>query len=176
MPFLTAALVLIGVLLAVDLILTLGVIRRLREHAELIAKALQHGAAVEKTMLPVGSPLPELSARTVSGAVAPDSGPLLIGFFSSGCPSCALYLPGFVEYAEAFAGRVLAVAVGAPEEVREIVADLLPVADVVIEPYDGPLATLLQVRGLPAMATVDTDGIVTATGYRATDLPSLATV
>ena len=34
--FLTAAVVVVGVIAAVDLLLTLGVIRRLREHTELI--------------------------------------------------------------------------------------------------------------------------------------------
>jgi len=58
------------------------------------------------------------------------------------------------------------VAVGLPEDVRGIIEDLRPVADVVTELEEGPLAKALQVEGLPAMATVDADGIVTASGYR----------
>lgn len=177
MPYLIAALVLVGALVVIDLVLTLGVIRRLREHAELITKALEGTGTVEGSiMLPAGSRLPELRATTVDGTAAPDSGPLLIGFFSSTCPVCVERIPGFVEYARAFDGRVLGVAVGAPDEVSGIVADLRPVADVVVEPNDGPLATALQVKGFPTMATVSADGIVVATGYRTAALPSLATV
>lgn len=173
MPYVIAALVLLGALVIVDLILTLGVVRRLREHTELITQALEGTERVSDFMLPAGSRLPAFSATTVDGAAAPDAGPLLIGFFSSTCRACAERLPGFVEYARVFDGRVLGVAVGAPDEVAEIVADLRPVADVVIEPADGPLATVLQVKGLPAMSTVGADGVVVASGYELAALPSL---
>lgn len=176
MPYLVAALVLVGALLIIDLILTLGVIRRLREHSGLISQALQGSEQVKDFMLPKGSRLPELTATTVAGTAAPRSGPLLIGFFSPTCRACVQRLPGFVEYAKAFDGRVLGVAVGATEAVGDIVADLRPVADVVIEPDDGALAKALQVKGLPAMATVDADSVVVASGFELAALPSLATV
>ena len=127
-------------------------------------------------MLPKGSPLPSLSATTVDGRPAPATGPLLIGFFSPDCRACVQRLPGFVEYAKAFDGHVLGVAVGPVDEVSDLVDTLHPVADVVVEPPDGPLATLLRVKGLPAMATTDTTGVVVASGYDLTALPSLTTV
>lgn len=177
MGFLVAGLVLVGVLVVVDLVLTLGVVRRLRHHAALIGQALDgHDGGVRDFMLPNGSPLPKLRATTVDGTAAPDAGPLLIGFFSPTCRACVQRLPGFVEYAKAFNGRVLGVAVGPVDDVTDIVDTLRPVADVVAEPVDGPLATVLRVKGLPAMATVDADGRVTASGFELTALPSLTTV
>jgi hypothetical protein len=173
MELLVAGLVLVGALVAVDLVLTLGVIRRLREHATLIEQALRVSEGVTDFMLPVGSPLPELRATTVDGAAAPAEGPMLIGFFSPGCRACVERLPGFVEYARAFDGRVLGVAVGPHDDVADIVAALRPVADVVVEPSEGPLATALQVKGFPAMATVGADGVVVGSGFELAALPSL---
>lgn len=173
MELLVAGLLLVGALVVLDLVLTLGVVRRLREHATLIEQALDGGAGVADFMLPVGSPLPELRATTVDGGAVPDAGPMLIGFFSPGCRACVERLPGFVEYARAFDGRVLGVAVGPPDDVADIVAALRPVADVVVEPSQGPLATALQVKGFPAMATVDAGGVVVGSGYELAALPSL---
>ena len=176
MEFLVAAVVLVGVLVVVDLVLTLGVVRRLREHSALISQALEGTGQVADFMLPAGSRLPELRATTVDGAAAPAAGPLLIGFFSPGCKACVQRLPGFVEYAKGFDGAVLGVAVGAAADVDDIVGTLAPVADVVIEPPDGPLSTALQVKGMPAMATVGPDGVVVASGYEPAALPSLTAV
>ena len=180
MLFVIAALVLFGALVVVNLVLTLGIVRRLREHADLIGRALSGEATADPDagyfIMRAGSPLPAFSATTVDGAVAPNTGPLLIGFFSSTCSACVQRLPGFIEYAKAFDGRVLGVAVGMPEDVRGIIEDLRPVADVVTELEEGPLAKALKVEGLPAMATVDADGIVTASGYRLEALSSHAAV
>jgi len=176
MEFLVAALVLVGALVVVDLVLTFGVIRRLREHSTLIGQALEGTERVADFMLPKGSRLPELNATTVDGAAAPDSGPLLIGFFSPNCKACVQRLPGFVEYARGFDGDVLGVAVGGPGDVDDIVGRLRPVAGVVVEPPDGPLAKALQVKGMPAMATVDADGVVVASGYELAALPRLTAV
>jgi hypothetical protein len=176
MELLVAGLVLVGALVVVDLVLTLGVIRRLREHSALISRALDGSGGVSDFMLPKGSALPELRATTVDGLSAPDSGPLLIGFFSPTCKACVRRLPGFVDYARAFDGRVLGIAVGAPEDVRGIVDELRPVAEVVVEPADGPLANVLRVKGLPAMATVGPDNVVVASGFELAALPSLSAV
>jgi hypothetical protein len=176
MGILVAALVLVGALVVVDLVLTLGVVRRLREHSTLISQALEGTERIADFMLPTGTSLPELRATTVDGAPVPEEGPLLIGFFSPTCRACVQRLPGFVDYASAFDGRVLGVAVGAPEEVDDIVTRLRPVADVAVEPSEGPLATLLQVKGMPAMAVVDAGGVVVASGYELAALPKLSPV
>src|SRR4051794_30448972 len=106
MLFLIAAVVLLGALVVVNLVLTLGIVWRLREHADLIGKALSGEATADPDrgyfIMRAGSPLPAFSATTVDGAVAPNTGPLLIGFFSSTCSACVQRLPGFIEYAKAF--------------------------------------------------------------------------
>ena len=59
MPVVLAALVIVGMLCALNLILTLGVIKRLREHAALLAGG--------PPTIAVGEAIGEFSARTVQG-------------------------------------------------------------------------------------------------------------
>ncbi len=59
MPVVLAALVIVGMLCALNLILTLGVIKRLREHAALLAGG--------PPTIAVGEAIGEFSVRTVHG-------------------------------------------------------------------------------------------------------------
>jgi hypothetical protein len=70
MPFLTAAVVLVGALCLVDLLLSLGVVRRLREEAKLVAGLAARVDLVERA--PVAM-TPRPSDRTAPHAVPPAS-------------------------------------------------------------------------------------------------------
>ncbi|HSK95694.1 MAG TPA: hypothetical protein VK891_03675, partial [Euzebyales bacterium] len=97
MPYLVAAVVLVGTLCAVDLLLTMAVVRRLRELTRQLG-GLAGGAGVE--LLAVGAPLPAFTAESVDGQ-AVDSGtaaPAFVGFLSTTCRSCAEQLPELVEF------------------------------------------------------------------------------
>lgn len=169
MAYLTAAVILVGVLCLLNLVLTLGVIRRLREHSEQLSAA---GGAGPKPILSAGEPIGEFEATTADGAVVSRSTLLdgeshLVGFFSVNCQFCKEQLPRFVEYARGVAGgrqRVLAVVVD-DGDTSELVSALDPVARLVLEPHDGPLATAFGVTGSPAFCRVAEDGTVADSGY-----------
>lgn len=159
MTYLTAAVVLVGAIAVVDLVLTVGVVRRLREHtAELTA--LRGPAAGAD--LPAGSPVGDFTATSVTGRPVTRgtlTGSALVGFFSQGCPACAEQLPDFVAHAAGGAVPALAVVAGDPAGVTETVQALRPVATVVVEPADGPVQRAFAVAGFPTFVLVE-DGVV----------------
>ncbi len=168
LPFLTAAAVLVGALCLLNLVLTLGAVQRLREHANLIAQLSP--AAAPNPMLGVGERVGSFEAVTVDGhAISRDSlaGPTLLGIFSPDCSACAERLPGFVDLAGGYPGgreRVLAVVVGDEHGAAEQVGSLAPVARVVIEDADGPINQAMRVRGYPAFGVLDNTGRVLSAG------------
>jgi thiol-disulfide isomerase/thioredoxin len=172
MPYLVAAVVLVGLLCLFDLVLTLGVIRRLREHTEKLA-ALD--GPRDDTVMPAGSLVrPFTAATTTGGEVSRDTlrGPTLVGFFTPGCTPCLERVPEFVAYARDFPGAVVAVAVGDATETAGLVGSLRDVADVVTEPQDGPVQSAFGVGGYPALCLVDGAGLVLAGGTTMRDLPA----
>jgi hypothetical protein len=158
--FLIAAVIIVGVVAGLDLLLTFGVIRRLREHTELIGSG--GGRSSAPTMLEPGRSIAPFDATTVDGeAISRDelSGTTLIGVFQVGCQPCTEQLPKFVESAATFPGgraQVLAV-VAAPDSTAAApyVDELTGVATVVQETPGGPLLTALGVTGFPAFAIAD---------------------
>ena len=174
MSYVIAALVVVGALILFDLVLTLGVIRRLRRHSELIGQLLPRQGADGSIMLAAGSAIGPFEATTVDGepvATGTLDGQTLVGFFSPNCSACVEQLPRFVEHAKSMGrDRVLAVAVGAEDQVTELVAQLRPVAKVVIEGHDGPLVRAFGVKGFPALCLTAEDGTVQASGYQVSAL------
>lgn len=169
------AAVLAGALCLLDLVLTVGVIRRLKEHTELIGN-LSGSGIPDRTVLPPGERAAPFTATTEDGA-AVDAGslsdPTLVAVFSPGCSACAEQLPRFIDRAAAFPGGrdgVLAVLAGSPAEVEEEARRLAPVARVVIEGPGGAVAEALEVRAFPAFLRLDATGRVLSSGYLATDL------
>ncbi|MBF9130515.1 redoxin family protein [Plantactinospora sp. S1510] len=166
MPFLLALVLFVGALCVLDLVLTIGVIRRLREHSDLIARAAVGGAEV---MRPAGARADAFEATTTDGELVSRStlvGSTLVGVFSPGCGACAERLPGFVSRAGEFPGgrdRVLAVVV-TDESPTEEFAALRPVARVVLETRNGPVSAALGVHGFPAFAVLDDAGLVLGSG------------
>lgn len=177
MPYLVAAVVLVGVLCLLDLVLTVGVIQRLRQHTELLNN-LQAGAAVgmPDVMLPAGAEVGEFATTTTDGdPVSREllSGQTLVGFFSPDCQPCKEKLPRFIEAAPGVPGgrqQVLAVVVASPEEAAETTARLSPVARVVVEPHDGPVTSAFGATGFPAFGLLN-DHQLTASGFDLEALP-----
>ncbi|KOX16328.1 redoxin family protein [Nocardiopsis sp. NRRL B-16309] len=175
--------VLVGALCLLNLLLTVGVIRRLKEHTALIGelRSSASGAPVQ-IMLPAGEEVGDFSARTTDGAAVSRGtlgGETLVGVFSPGCSACAEQMPLFTELAASFPGgrdRVLAVVVGDAEESAEEVAALTPVARVVQEAHGGDASAALGVNGFPALARIDAAGRVLASGYSVSDVEVLAGV
>jgi thiol-disulfide isomerase/thioredoxin len=182
LTILTAAVVLVGVLVLLDLLLTLGLIKRVRTHAELLDKVVNaapaSAAAVEPGQLPLGRVVGEFAATTSEGLEISresfDDGAVL-GFFSTWCDTCAEQLPGFLAYAEPLGReRVLAVVHGDEDKLVDLVARLSKVAQVVVEPEHGPIAVATGVMGMPTMAVLDKDWQVTSSGYSSESLAPAA--
>lgn len=166
MPFLLAVVLIVGALCVLDLVLTIGVIRRLREHSDLISRPAGDGAEV---MRPAGARADAFETATTDGEPVSRNtlvGSTLVGVFSPGCGACAERLPEFVDRAGEFPGgrdRVLAVVVTDENPTEEFTA-LHPVARVVLETRNGPVSKALGVRGFPAFAVLDDAGLVLSSG------------
>jgi hypothetical protein len=151
---LVAAVVLVGALCLLNLIFTLGVIKRLREHTELL-RGSRDPMAIE-----VGTKVGEFTSSTVDGEhIAHESliEETVVAFFSPDCRPCKEKLPKFVAYARTSPGghdRTLAVVVGDADMAADFVAELRPVARVVVEEPAGPLAAAFGIRGFPTLLSV----------------------
>lgn len=177
MTILIAAVAVVGVLCLLDLLLTFGVIRRLREHTALLSGLNDQPPLVG---LETGE-LPEaFSAVTTLGEmVTGAAGIRVAGFFSSLCAACPERVPPFVEYLTGHGvGRssVLAVVQGSRDAPPPYVDQIAEVALVCLESADGEIAKAFKVVGFPAFCLLDADGAVTVSGYDPSLLPAPAAV
>jgi hypothetical protein len=149
------------VVLLVTAVVLLGVLVALDRVVPLVARARRRLPAFGD-----GAPVPDFATTTVDGTelTRDDLGEgTLVGFFSTGSRACADALPGFVERAAGLPrDRVLAVVRRGEDEVTDFVITLLRVARVVVEPVDGPLSTAFAVRHVPVTCEIDGRGRVSA--------------
>jgi len=176
--FLIALAALAGSMAALNLLLTVGVIRRLRLHSEQLTSLSALSGQVPEVVLGPGSQAGDFAATTTDGEpVSRDllSGQTLVGVLTAGCGACQERLPDFVAQAQAYPGgrgQVLAVLAGEPDQLESYREQLAPVARVVIEPpFDGPIVQALGVQGFPVFAVLDADGVVVASGLSPDKLP-----
>ncbi|MFJ9113324.1 redoxin domain-containing protein [Streptomyces sp. NPDC102283] len=113
---LAAAVLAVGALAMVDLVLTVGVVRRLREHSDLLRQVSAPAAAMPGGMsgiASVGTPVPSFTAGPSDSPVTDRdlTDGTLVAFFSPTCEPCRDKLPGFVAR---YADR--------PEEARQVLA------------------------------------------------------
>ena len=176
MAILSAAIVVVGLLCLTDLLLTFGVIRRLREHNEQLAHF--NGADAPVSDLAVGETPAPFTARSVGGE--PLSGPAglrMVAFFSAGCSACPERVPAFVDYVRAnqiARDSVIAVIISSKPEPVSYQEDVAAVAPVHVEPLDAGLADAFKVRGFPTFFLLDGAGSVSAYSHEPTALPALA--
>jgi hypothetical protein len=173
----TVLVLVLSLLCLVNLLFSAAVVRRLREHTTILDTLAGEPPAVAR---PAGATVDAFTATAADGtAVGRDrlAGLTLVGFFSPGCGPCHERLPEFLGRAREMPGgrdRVLAVVVGDPDRTDDraddMVAALAPDAVVVVEQRATGLARAFGVRGYPAFALVDADGVVRASG---TDLRSI---
>ncbi len=175
MPYFITLAIVATVVSSVNLLFTLGVIRRLREHTRLLAE----GAAKRVAASMADSPQ-DFSALTVEGRpVSRDSltPSALVAFLSTGCTPCEDAVPAFADYAAAFPGgrdHVMAVITGPDHEVAGMRERLAGVAQVVVERPDGPVQKAFGVDGTPAFGVLDRHGVITVASRSVGDLPALA--
>jgi hypothetical protein len=179
MPILTAAIIAVGALCLLDLLMTFGVIRRLREHSALL-RDRQNRLADRPviTLSPGQIPAPFTAATTDGSALAGPAGLRLVGFFSSSCSACPERVPPFTDYVRANAiGRseVLAVLLTHDRTTPPPYLDeLAQVAQVSMQPDDSQVVDAFRVDGFPAFCLLDADGAVMASGFDPATLPVLS--
>jgi thiol-disulfide isomerase/thioredoxin len=171
MYVLVAAVVLLGALCMINLLLTYGVIRRLRHHTDLLSTR-PAGPDAGDLMLPAGSSVRDFAVTDQDGGgVSPATfaAPTLLAFLSPGCGPCETLLPQFVHAAREWPGgrgQVLAVVAGDGGGAEAAFASrLAPVATVVVEGAQER-ATAFGVRGYPVLCVVDNAATITWTGRK----------
>ncbi|WP_018353345.1 hypothetical protein [Longispora albida] len=168
MTFLTAFTVLVALVCLLNLALTLGVIRRLREQRP--AGGASEAGAPAVVMGPGGAAGP-FSARDTAGAVvsrdALAEGSFVL-FMSPGCPACEDLLPLVAERAGEYGpDRVLAVVIreeGEDELLGEYVRRMSPVARVVVTDFGSELTTAFGLQGMPAYVELGPAGQIASSG------------
>jgi peroxiredoxin len=176
MAYLAAAVVFVGLLCFLDLLLSLAIIRRLRQEQD------QHGAAphgVQAVTLPAGTMAPEFTAVTTTGAARTRDSLAgqrsVIAFFAASCDSCRTQLDDFADYARSMpggAGQVLAVVSGDPGQARDIVQKLDGPVSIALESEDSPTAAAFSVWGFPSFYALDEDGRILSAGMSVSRLRS----
>ncbi len=172
MTLLSVAVALVAVLCLADLVLTLGVVRRLRDHS----KRLELRRGFQSDVDTIGKPgemVDSFTATSMTGAPVSTSDlvePTLVGFFSPDCPACEEKLPAFLSYARAFPGRKLAVIAGENGGLKYRTA-LSELAEVVVEQERGPVQKAFGVSGFPAFVVV-VDGVLAQATHDVAELPA----
>jgi hypothetical protein len=176
MAVLTAAVIVVGALCLVDLLLTFGIVRRLREHTALLSSHQLPDVSVSD--LGVGEVPGSFEAEGTDGQ--PLEGPAgwrMVAFFSSSCSICPTRAPLFADYvrtSHAERDTVLAVVVKSAGEPVPYLDLLAAVAHVCLQPDDGQLSNAFGVTGYPAFCLLDETGAVQAVHYDPAALPALA--
>lgn len=162
MPYLVAAVILLGLVSALNLLLTLALIRRLRAQG-----AAGHAHAGPPTALGPGSQVGDFTATTTEGETVTRADLIgLVGFFSAGCEPCHDLAPRFAGLATELPR--LAVVEGEDPELVEV---LSAGVRVVAEGYDGVVSGAFQNTWTPALYLLDGEQRVVATGGSLEDLP-----
>jgi redoxin len=180
MPFVVAALVLVGSVAFLDLVVTFAVIRRLRtlESADPGVSASDPAGETAPEGLLVGEFVTQATDGSMLDWSAEDHDGMLFGFFSTACPTCWRKIPEFIGTAGIRGlGRrqVVAVVVGPAGDVPESVAALERVGRVVIEDLEGPVASAFGViHVFPRFVLTDRQGRVAASSAAPQDLAQAA--
>lgn len=181
---LTAAVIVVGALCTLDLLLTFGVIRRLKAHTAHLEQLLAGGPG--GAALPsVGASIDEFAATTTDGesvSRARLNNPTVVAFFSPGCGPCRDTLPLFAAGASERGGdraRILAVISGPgganarPGEAGEMAQSLTGLARVIVD-TDWTVSKAFGVGVFPGFCVVDDTGTIIASGS-ASDLDQILT-
>lgn len=163
MPYLIAAVVLVGAIAVLNLLLTMAVIRRLRRN-----EANMPGMPMMDTGPAAGSPLPEFAASSTAGDDVSNESFMgsagIAAFFSTTCSACKPAIPQLVDHIEK-AGftpqQALVVIAGEGDERAEFTAMFDGKATVITEGELDKVATAFSISAFPSFVHFDESGVVT---------------
>jgi thiol-disulfide isomerase/thioredoxin len=171
MTYLHVLVALFGALTLLNLLLTFGVIRRLRERPANTIVATPGFPAP-------GTLIGDFTSRDLDGRPVSRSelsGRTLVGFFSPGCDACRDRLPDFVSAAASFGPqRSLAIVMSDAASASDYLPSLTPAARVVLDDPDGPLISAFAITAFPSFFVVGDGGRIVAGGVTLTGLPVAA--
>jgi hypothetical protein len=173
MPVLIAATALVGCLCLLDLLLTFGVIRRLREHTKLLTSA-RAGISPELGLSAGERPGPFRAITAGGERVDGAAGLRVVAFFSSSCSICPERVPPFADYVQAQhleRDSVLVVSVGPEHIAPPYLDELAGLARICLEKEDGEIATAFAVTGSPVFFQLDANGVVVSRGWHPSRMP-----
>ncbi|WP_203988832.1 TlpA family protein disulfide reductase [Virgisporangium aurantiacum] len=159
-----------------NLVFSFGVIRRLREHTEILNR---RNSRPDRAMMLAGGTVGEFSVVAVDGeAVSRRSlgAGTLVSFVSTACPTCVERLPELVRFAEEHAGPVLCVVVGSGADAAAMTRAFDGIATVVAEPVGGPMAGAFDIQAFPTFGLLDAGGVVRASGFAPSALAASTSV
>lgn len=165
MTVLNLVLALVGLLVALNLVLTVGLVRRIRDHTQQLARL--NAPTVTEVALPAGAMVKDFVTTSIDGRHIEfnELGQTLVGVFSPHCSACEASLPQFTERAAEPTGLPFLAVVAAREgDADALVARMPPTAIVVVESDGGPVQQSLGVTGYPAFLLLER-GVVQASSY-----------
>jgi hypothetical protein len=165
MPYLAAAVAVVGVLCLFDLILTVAVIRKLRDHSARLSRV-----TLPATLLPAGTEVAEVATvdrygEAIDGAWL-RNGMKLVIFMSATCSACIDQLPDAAARAGGFPGgpdSILTAVVGADGNSAEIVSAFDGIARLVQGAQVDSVVSAFQVSAYPSYFVLDNGRIEVAT-------------
>jgi thiol-disulfide isomerase/thioredoxin len=180
MTYLSAAVILVGAIGLLNLALTLGVLRRLRDAPAATPAAGHHAEA--GSGLVVGRQAEPFTVRLLHGGELTEAdlagpGSTLVGFFTPGCGPCKAQVPKFAERAATWPGgpdRVLAVIADGSMDGAEFGEQFAGLARIVVDGVEGPVATSLGVTAFPSFGILDDSATVLSESAAVPALPALA--
>jgi hypothetical protein len=174
---LIAVVILCCALTGLNLVLTLGVIRRLRTHSNQL-EDLAHKTPRSEPMTGPGTRPGAFTASPLNAAPVTNAdlgNGSIVAFFSTTCDSCEEWLPKFIDALAAMPGdltqRLAIVVSDTPATATAMIDKLKTVAMVAVEQEKGPIAKAFKVSGYPAMCRLDAGGMVVT--YRPADVLAL---
>jgi hypothetical protein len=172
---------LVGVLaflVLVDLVLSFGIIRRLRQHDDALAGShTTHGSG-----LPAGSPVPEFATASGTAGESISVGwfhdhTSLVAFHAENCGACEEQLPALRDGLRKLEGRGVRALIVVPNfdkeataKIDELTAAVGDLASIVSESPSGPLHSAFRVKSYPSHFIVGMDGAVAGHDHQVGDL------
>ena len=166
MAFVVSGFIVVGGLCLLNMLLTFGVLRRLREHSAQLAEipdfSMDDGPGYSAKF--IGRPLSGFSARAIDGTLVSSESLTgnagMIAVLRIGCGPCHEQLPGFVAWASNTDATATALVTGAESDAREMTDRLAKVSVVVAGREADELAEALGINVFPTFLEIDSTGVV----------------